>query len=116
MLPSWPLLSQLLSSRDYQDLLKLMNERAPIGVELAADDAPRLPRGRRPLTDDQVRADLDRALARLATDRGITRPTWEQLAGAHDGLGWEGMTPDGLRKRRKAHPIPFGEKVPHLTG
>ena len=88
--------------------------RRETGQPPARIKAPGLPRGRRRLTDEQVGADIDRALATLA-ERRIVRPTWEQLAAAHDGLDWAGMSGDGLRKRRKQHPDPFREKVPHLT-
>lgn len=94
---------------------RLQALRAAAGRPAARAEAPRPALGRRPLTDDRVRADLDRALSALAAERGITLPTWDQLAGAHDGLDWAGMTVDGLQKRYKAHPGPFREKVPHLT-
>ncbi len=86
--------------------------RPPAHGVAPAATAARLPLGRPRLTDDSVRADLDRAMANLAADRGITRPTLEQLAGAHDD--WEGMTRGGMDKRRKRHPKPFRERVPHL--
>ncbi len=90
--------------------------RPPAHGVAPAATAARLPAGRPRLTDGSVRADLGRALAKLKADLAITRPSWEQLAGAHYGLGWDGgMSVDGLRKRRKRHPIPFREMVPHLT-
>ncbi len=93
--------------------LPLYRDRiTPIGS--APVVGPKLPLGRRPLTDEVVGADIDRALAQLVKDHGITHPSWEQLASAHAGLDWSGMTVGGLRKRRKDHPKPFREKVPWL--
>ncbi len=72
-------------------------------------------RGRPPLTEAVVRAELRRAVARLVDDRGIAVPvSWEQLASAHDGQTEWGMTVDGLRKRRDKFPEPFRDLVPHL--
>jgi hypothetical protein len=72
-------------------------------------------RGRRPLTEDRVRADLERALAQLA-ERGIVRPSsWEQVASEHEGLTEFGMSMDMLKIRRDRFPAPFRELVPHLA-
>ncbi len=72
-------------------------------------------RGRRPLTEDRVRSDLERALAQLA-ERGIVRPSsWEQIASEHEGLTEFGMSMDMLKVRRDRFPAPFRELVPHLA-
>lgn len=72
-------------------------------------------RGRRPLTEDRVRADLERALAQLA-ERGVARPSsWEQIASEHEGLTEFGMSMDMLKVRRDRFPAPFRELVPHLA-
>lgn len=77
--------------------------------------APVKRRGRRPLTEDRVRADLERALAQLA-ERGIVRPSsWEQVASEHEGLTEFGMSMDMLKIRRDRFPAPFRELVPHLS-
>jgi hypothetical protein len=78
-------------------------------------NAPVKRRGRRPLTEDRVRADLERALAQLA-ERGILRPSsWEQIASEHEGLTEFGMSKDMLKIRRDRFPAPFRELVPHLA-
>lgn len=79
------------------------------------ESAPVKRRGRRPLTEDRVRADLERALAQLA-ERGIARPSsWEQIASEHEGLTEFGMSNDMLKVRRDRFPAPFRELVPHLA-
>jgi hypothetical protein len=79
------------------------------------ETAPVKRRGRRPLTEDRVRADLERALARLG-ERGIVRASsWEQIASEHEGLTEFGMSTDMLKVRRDRFPAPFRELVPHLA-
>lgn len=79
------------------------------------DSAPVNRRGRRPLTEERVRADLERALAQLA-ERGIVRPSsWEQIASEHEGLTEFGMSMDMLKIRRDRFPAPFRDLVLHLA-
>jgi hypothetical protein len=72
--------------------------------------------GRPELTDEEVRADLQKALARCQKKRQV-EPTLRQLADEHDrrfeSISDEaGISESALRERMLDHPGPFRELVP----
>lgn len=107
-----------------RDRRRLMAMLASIrGDPVPADSRPpvaepvRLKRGRPPLSETKVRADLIAALDYLRTrpDNPTAAPSWDAIAAAHSGYTEdETLTPGGLRHRRTRFPDLFRELVPWL--